>query len=374
MRILGCYYTHKPGGFCKRLYRLLQAAARAGHQVHYATLDAPPVAQEPNLHTHIIPFPLSTRRGVFFWTLFTFWAPCYLLILALRLRPQRLLAFGAFYASVLAPSRFLMRIPLVLFLRSLVFKINAVNSRSALAQACSNLIDRFGIAAASSIVCMTQAMRKELVSFCGRPLGNIKILPNDLPTAPANISPLSFGVNESKIGPHTLIVTTSGVLDKRKNVSCAISACAAFSKDGQPQDLLLVIAGEGPERAGYENACLVHGTQNIIFLGWCDSLWALYQRTHIVIHPALHEGMSNSLLEALALNLPVLAADTPENREMLKSSALLFDPQSPSELELRLKNFRNNFDQRESLVTLARQVASTYRFDWDAAAVKCVVD
>ena len=42
MKVLSVYYTHKPGGFCKRLYRLLNAMQNSGHEVHYLCLDAPP--------------------------------------------------------------------------------------------------------------------------------------------------------------------------------------------------------------------------------------------------------------------------------------------------------------------------------------------
>lgn len=372
MRILSCYYTHKPGGFCKRLYRLLEAASRAGHEVHYATLDQAPIQANSNFHLHRIPFPIERRRGLLFWLLFTIWTPLYLAYLARRVRPQRLLAFGAFYASLLSLTSGFFRAPTVLFLRSLVFRINEVNAQPWILRKLSNCIDRFGVYRSARVVCMTQSMRDELVSFLGYAPSNIEVLANDVPPAPSPITPLDLGAGEAKVGKNTLIAITSGVLDKRKNVELAIQACAAFSKDSDPQDIILLVAGEGPEKSRYEALCQQNGVKNIIFLGWRESLWPLYARAHLVIHPALHEGMSNSLLEALSYGLAILAANTKENAELLQEQQMLFAVDNPKALEERLRSFMHAPLQREQLSLHSKQIAKRYMFDWDSAAITLI--
>ncbi|MDZ4785063.1 MAG: hypothetical protein SGJ02_03190, partial [bacterium] len=68
MRVASVYYTHKPGGFCKRLYRLLNVLAEAQHQVTYFTLDQPPPSSlSTNINIRIIPFPFQDRSGLLFW-------------------------------------------------------------------------------------------------------------------------------------------------------------------------------------------------------------------------------------------------------------------------------------------------------------------
>jgi glycosyltransferase involved in cell wall biosynthesis len=80
----------------------------------------------------------------------------------------------------------------------------------------------------------------------------------------------------------------------------------------------LLIVGDGPERARLEalNANLDAGDR-IRFLGHRDDLPELYSAFDVFCLPSEAEGMSNSILEAMACRLPVLASDIPPNRGLV---------------------------------------------------------
>ena len=119
MKIYSLYYTHKPGGFCKRLYRLLNALAVDGHQVTYLSLDKPPPSLALNVNWYQIPFPIKVRSGFLFWSLFSIWATLFCLWISFcQGQAARWIIFSPYYASILAPSRLLLGNPLICFIRS----------------------------------------------------------------------------------------------------------------------------------------------------------------------------------------------------------------------------------------------------------------
>lgn len=80
----------------------------------------------------------------------------------------------------------------------------------------------------------------------------------------------------------------------------------------------LLIAGDGPERARLEALTGdLDAIDRIRFLGHRDDLPELYSAFDVFCLPSEAEGMSNSILEAMACQLPVLASDIPPNRGLV---------------------------------------------------------
>jgi glycosyltransferase involved in cell wall biosynthesis len=100
-------------------------------------------------------------------------------------------------------------------------------------------------------------------------------------------------------------------------------------------------------------------------LGWHENPAAVVVQAKLFVHPALHEGVPNALLEALALGVPVLAADIPELREVLQDDVLLFDPHSPTQLASRISEF---FKDPKPITEASYKAAKRLRFDWNSEA------
>ncbi len=103
-------------------------------------------------------------------------------------------------------------------------------------------------------------------------------------------------------------------LIEKKGLDDAIHAFARFAK-GNPQ-ARFTIAGEGPLLGVLEKLRDDLGlTRQVIFTGFLkgDDLCRLYHQAHIFIHPSRltsdnsQEGIPNSMLEAMATGLPVIA-------------------------------------------------------------------
>lgn len=81
-------------------------------------------------------------------------------------------------------------------------------------------------------------------------------------------------------------------------------------------NVVLVVAGDGPERPGMERdlaGC------SVCFTGWLsqEDLADVYASCDVFVFPSVTETLGFGLVEALAAGLPVLAADSPPTREIL---------------------------------------------------------
>ena len=115
---------------------------------------------------------------------------------------------------------------------------------------------------------------------------------------------------------------TLGTIKPVKGTDLLIDAFLRFEKDVAAE---LWIAG-GADRAPSWAEALVrkaeqsHLAQKIRFLGHHEDPWMFLSSLDVFVLPSRSEGMSNALLEAMALGLPCIATDVGSNRELLLGS------------------------------------------------------
>lgn len=98
------------------------------------------------------------------------------------------------------------------------------------------------------------------------------------------------------------------------------------------------IAGEYEEetRNLYEPKIKQLESEGVLhYLGHIDDVHGEMAKSHVIVHPSYHEGLSNVLLEAAACGRPVLASDVYGCRETLLPgiSGITFKPRDPKALE-----------------------------------------
>ena len=124
-------------------------------------------------------------------------------------------------------------------------------------------------------------------------------------------------------------------------------------------DKKLIIAGDTSDTDEYVEMIKqkASGNPNIIFTGFIsgDTLKEIYSNAYVVTLPSDIEGMSLSLLEALAYGNAVLCSDIPENVLVTEDKAMHFHKSDVADLTEKLqmmcdnkeivKNFRNGVDE-----------------------------
>lgn len=122
-------------------------------------------------------------------------------------------------------------------------------------------------------------------------------------------------------------------------------------------------------KIGVEHSIVNHGELEP------DGVAQVYQSAHVFVFPSVCESFGFPQIEAMALGLPVLAADTAVNRELCGPAAIFFAPDDDHVLAAQLKRLYQN---PAELAVLAKRSAGRGRdFDWTEAAKKtleCLVD
>lgn len=97
---------------------------------------------------------------------------------------------------------------------------------------------------------------------------------------------------------------------KAKNLPLLIEA---FSKLVQEYpDYRLVIYGDGPERKNTEKSIADYGVDDSVFLKpYAKNVLELVRESAMFVTSSDREGISNSMLEAMAIGLPVISTDCP---------------------------------------------------------------
>lgn len=140
----------------------------------------------------------------------------------------------------------------------------------------------------------------------------------------------------SASGPARIVA--AGALKALKSYDVLLRALALLAGEGRSFELIL--AGDGPQRAGLERLAAELGLrERVRFLGGIDDIPGLLAGAQIFAHPSRSESLSNAILEAMAEGLPVVACRVGGNAEIVADgeTGLLVPPDRPDLLAAALR-------------------------------------
>lgn len=138
------------------------------------------------------------------------------------------------------------------------------------------------------------------------------VIPNGVPVEEVRRL-AALGCSHPWIGGAEPLVAAMGRLTRQKNFEILIRAFALASQQ-RPMKLLIIGAGADAERRRLSAVAESLGVQERLrFEGEMPNPFPLLARCNVFVLPSLWEGASNALLEALACDVPVVAAHTAGN-------------------------------------------------------------
>jgi sugar transferase (PEP-CTERM/EpsH1 system associated) len=140
----------------------------------------------------------------------------------------------------------------------------------------------------------------------------------------------------------SIAIGTVGRLDPVKD---HLGLLRAFSRVISDPRLQLFIAGGGPRQTDLARETQSLGlARRVRFLGERDDVPKILPGLDVFVLPSLGEGMSNTILEAMATGLPVIATNVGGNPELVlhEVTGLLVEPRSPTELVAALSRYVND--------------------------------
>lgn len=159
------------------------------------------------------------------------------------------------------------------------------------------------------------------------------------------------------VTPETIVMGTVSRLDPIKDHRTLLRALEVLL--GHTPDLLLVIIGDGSERAGLQRDVDASPLlqRHVRFVGESDDVPAWLNSFDIFVLPSLSEGLSNTLLEAMAVGVAPVATSVGGNPEVVENerSGLLFPAGDHVALAARLQQLAGDPGRRQSLAFGARR-------------------
>ena len=123
-------------------------------------------------------------------------------------------------------------------------------------------------------------------------------------------NPLEEIVVQPFIGERKKIIVNFCRLSTPKNIPLLIAAFAKIAEDYP--EYSLVIYGEGPKRSEIEDCIIDYGlTERVSLMPFAENVLELVYDSAMFVSSSDWEGISNSMLEAMAIGLPVVCTDCP---------------------------------------------------------------
>jgi glycosyltransferase involved in cell wall biosynthesis len=192
---------------------------------------------------------------------------------------------------------------------------------------------------ADAVVAPSMAIRDELLAEY--PEDRVHFIPNGVrvppprdrarqPAARRALAEVNFDLATDAEAP---VVVYTGRLHRAKGLRELVVAWPRVLRQFPAARLWLV--GEGPDRDELYDLILDRDVRGRVLMpGAFDAVDEILQAADLFVLPSHEEGMSISLLEAMAAGVPVVATDIPGNRKLIRDGehGLLVPPRNPDAL------------------------------------------
>jgi len=219
----------------------------------------------------------------------------------------------------------------------------------------------FAYAAADVVFTVSEQLRSYHSRQAWLPMERIRVLPNGVNTSRFAQRPGERQETRQRLGldDGSLVIGAVGRMVPIKDHAILLQAAEILISRGMPVRVLLV--GSGPELAKLKESVAASPrlSGRVVFAGADSDVPALLNAMDVFVLPSLSEGMSNTLLEAMASSLPVVATRVGGNPELVEEerSGWLFEPGDVMALAAILERIGRDSNLREGLGQAARRRA-----------------
>jgi glycosyltransferase involved in cell wall biosynthesis len=176
------------------------------------------------------------------------------------------------------------------------------------------------------------------------------------------------------VKPGEVVIGAVGRLEPQKRFDILIRAFATL-RQAYPQ-LRLAIAGEGSKRADLETIIRMHDLgESCRLLGHCSDIVAFYHAIDMLAQSSDYEGTPNVVLEAMALEIPIVATNAGGTAELVTHGVhgLIVPPGDPAALAGAIEQTMREWSAAASRVSAAHhRVQDKFSFDARQEALEAI--
>lgn len=250
-------------------------------------------------------------------------------------------------------------------------------SRQSLAIRVRRQMARWTMQASQSIVVPSNAMRQMILRYCPEiPPERFSVIPHAFDLKHFCSGSALSATLQAKLEmapPQTIRLLYVSHLEPHKDIATAIEVARLLTEAGEDFRLYLTMDRRDDPNAYDALQMRIRKTglsERVINLGRVpeEEVYHLYQQCDIFLFPSLCESFGFPMKEALAMGLPIVAADTPINREMCGEAAYYFPPRDAKAAAWAVSKLIHDKGLREQMSDLARRQFATTTLDWHTYA------
>jgi sugar transferase (PEP-CTERM/EpsH1 system associated) len=203
-------------------------------------------------------------------------------------------------------------------------------------------LQRRGWSAANRVLAVSSRLADRITLETGFPRERISVIRNGVDLSRFGAIERSSARAALGLTSDAQVVATVGRLVPVKDHMTLIEAMALIRRD---LNVTLVIAGDGPLRESLAARAAERGIDDRVrFLGHRPDVESVLRAADVFVLSSESEGLSNTILEAMASGLPVVATRVGGADEMVLDgeTGVLLPPRSPRELADALESVLNN--------------------------------
>lgn len=188
----------------------------------------------------------------------------------------------------------------------------------------------------------------------GFPADKVRVVYNGISVGPLPSADVRQRVRSGwGVDDEAVVVGTIGRLDPVKDLGTLVGAMAPAIA---MRRAVLVVIGDGAERAALERAARERGAEGAVrFLGHREDARDLLAACDVYANSSIHEGISLTILEAMAAGLPVVATRVGGTPEILdESCGCLVPARNPDALAAAIAQLAGDEPTRRALGRAAR--------------------
>jgi glycosyltransferase involved in cell wall biosynthesis len=225
------------------------------------------------------------------------------------------------------------------------------------------VMERFVLRRARHVVCVSRK-QAEVVGKMRRGRSQPFIVPNAM--LPPWSRPLNQQITRAafNIPANAFVFGSVGRLSAEKGhrfmISAFRDACAALVPE---RPLYLIVVGDGREQESLERQASQYGIRDKVhFAGFQGSPGAWMKLFDCMIQPSLTEGTPNAVLEALCLNVPVIATAVGGVPDLIanEDNGLLVPPSDVASLALAMERIVLDSGLRRRLADAAQETSQIF--------------
>jgi len=370
MKIITAMYTLKKGGSYDRFKMMIEAFLEKQCEVHCLSLT-PIQIKNPFYHNEVAGFPFKLGNGWVAKLIVLFLFPLYSLWIGWREKINLFVAFGSLYAFILSVPKWILKKPMVTFIRGdSVYGLDMRDSSKYFLWL-NQWIEYLGLFFSDRIITVNTAIQKEITRVIGKKKKiDVEVLFNDVP-------PISILLQEEMFQTRTQfaipegakVLVTAGIINRGKNIEILIKCLPKIGMN----NLFLLVVGEGSKKVDFrykiflkELARKLGLEKKVIFTGWLkkEELWRIFHAGDLFILPSRSEGMPNAMLEALGTDLPCLGSNIPGIEDILHYEELMFHPLDEEALASKIRQLFCDEQYFQKIEGLCQKRKNAFIFDW----------